>query len=152
MLSSSRFVVAVHVMTLLAMNAGKGPLCSSNIAESVETNPVVIRRLMSQLEAAGLVVSTSGRAGGFTLAKPANETDLAAIYNAVETQQVFRMHRESNEPECNVARAILCSLMPRLLEASKAMTDKLGHTKLSEIVPALGSMQKHHALQQLVVN
>lgn len=135
MLSSSRFVVAVHVMTLLAMNAGKGPLCSANIAHSVETNPVVIRRLMSQLEDAGLVTSTNGRAGGFTLTHPASETTLAAIYDAVENAQVFRMHRESTEPQCVVARAILCSLMPRLVEASKAMTEKLGHTLLSEIVP-----------------
>ena len=137
MLSSSRFVVASHVMTLLAMNAGKGPLCSSTIAHSVETNPVVIRRLMSELESAGLVASTSGRAGGFLLTKPANEISLASIYNAVEDEQMFRMHRESNEPGCEVARAILCALMPRLAEASKAMTEKLGGTMLNQIVPLM---------------
>jgi Rrf2 family protein len=137
MLSSSRFVVASHVMTLLAMNAGKGPLCSSTIAHSVETNPVVIRRLMSQLESAGLVASTSGRAGGFLLTKPANEISLASIYSAVEDEQVFRMHRESNEPGCETARAILCALMPRLAEASKAMTEKLGGTMLNQIVPLM---------------
>ena len=123
-------------MTLLALNTGKGPLCSSNIAESVETNPVVIRRLMAQLETGGLVTSTSGRAGGFMLSRPATQIDLAAIYNAVEDQQVFRMHRESSEPECEVARAILTALMPRLVEASTAMTQMLGRTRLSEIVPA----------------
>ena len=137
MLSSSRFVVASHVMTLLAMNAGKGPLCSSMIAESVETNPVVIRRLMSQLESAGLVASASGRSGGFLLSKPAHEISLAAIYGAVEDEQVFRMHRESNEPGCETARAILCALMPRLAEASKAMTEKLGGTMLNQIVPMI---------------
>ena len=124
-------------MTLLAMNAGKGPLCSSTIAHSVETNPVVIRRLMSELESAGLVASTSGRAGGFLLTKPANEISLASIYNAVEDEQMFRMHRESNEPGCEVARAILCALMPRLAEASKAMTEKLGGTMLNQIVPVM---------------
>ena len=124
-------------MTLLEMNAGKGPLCSSTIAHSVETNPVVIRRLMSQLESAGLVASTSGRAGGFLLTKPANEISLASIYSAVEDEQVFRMHRESDEPGCETARAILCALMPRLAEASKAMTEKLGSTMLNEIVPVI---------------
>jgi len=135
MLSSSRFVVAAHVMTLLALNAGKGPLCSASIAHSVETNPVVIRRLMSQLETAGLVTSTSGRAGGFLLSKPADQISLATIYHAVEDAQVFRMHRDSNEPECEVARQILTALMPRLAAASDAMTQKLGHTWLNEIVP-----------------
>ena len=124
-------------MTLLAMNAGKGPLCSSTIAHSVETNPVVIRRLMSELESAGLVASTSGRAGGFLLTKPASEISLASIYNAVEDEQVFRMHRESNEPGCEVARAILSALMPRLCEASRAMTEKLGGTMLNQIMPEI---------------
>ena len=63
MLSSSRFVVAVHVMSLLAHYGKNGPVCSAVIAKSVDTNPVVIRRLMSQLEGGGLVQSTSGRAG-----------------------------------------------------------------------------------------
>lgn len=44
MLSSSRFVVAVHAMSVLARFAGKGPVCSAAVAESVHTNPVVIRR------------------------------------------------------------------------------------------------------------
>ncbi len=137
MLSSSRFVVAVHVMTLLALNAGKGPVCSTSIAASVETNPVVIRRLMSQLESAELVISTSGRAGGFLLAKSANQISLAAIYQAVEDAQMFRMHRTNTEPACETARAILTNLMPHLTQASKAMTEKLGNTWLSEIVPRL---------------
>ena len=136
MLSSSRFVVAAHVMSLLALNAGKGPLCSTVIAQSVETNPVVIRRLMAQLEDAGLVSSASGRAGGFLLAKSAHDISLASIYQAVEDVQVFRLHRASADLECQTARAILTALMPRLAEASKAMTEKLGKTLLSEIVPS----------------
>ena len=86
---------------------------------------------------AGLVASASGRAGGFLLSKPANEISLASIYSAVEDEQMFRMHRESSEPECVVARAILCALMPRLAEASKAMTEQLGTTMLNQIVPVL---------------
>ena len=137
MLSSSRFIVAIHVLSMLAHKSDAGPLCSSVIAQSVDTNPVVIRRLMSQLESAGLVASASGRSGGFLLSKPAHEISLAAIYGAVKDEQVFRMHRESNEPGCETARAILCALMPRLAEASKAMTEKLGGTMLNQIVPMI---------------
>jgi len=90
---------------------------------------------MSQLEGANLITSTSGRAGGFLLARPAHHISLAEIYNAVEDAQVFRMHRESSEPECETARAILTMLMPRLAEASKAMTEKLARTWLHEIIP-----------------
>jgi len=135
MLSSSRFVVAVHVMSLLAHYGKKGPVCSAIIAKSVDTNPVVIRRLMSQLEAGALVHSTSGRAGGFVLAKPANEINLSEIYQAVEDEQVFRVHRNSENPECETARAIFRSLMPRLAIASKAMSNALAQTSLSDVVP-----------------
>ncbi len=50
MLSSSRFVVAIHALSLLARHGKAGPVCSSMIATSVQTNPVVIRRLMAELE------------------------------------------------------------------------------------------------------
>jgi predicted transcriptional regulator len=65
MLSSSRFVVAIHALSVLARSAGKGPVCSTAIAGSVHTNPVVIRRLMSELEKSAIVKSTAGRTGGF---------------------------------------------------------------------------------------
>ena len=135
MLSSSRFVVAVHVMSLLAHYGKNGPVCSGIIAKSVDTNPVVIRRLMSQLESKTLVVSTSGRAGGFVLGRPADEITLSQIYQAVEDEQVFRVHRCSENPHCDTARQIFKALMPKLAEASQAMTAALSRTKLSEIAP-----------------
>ena len=135
MLSSSRFVVAVHVMSLLAHYGKNGPVCSGIIAKSVDTNPVVIRRLMSQLEGSSLVVSTSGRAGGFVLARSAEEISLSEIYQAVEDEQVFRTHRNSQNPNCETAKQIFNALMPRLAEASKAMTHALSRTKLSDVAP-----------------
>jgi Rrf2 family protein len=141
MLSSSRFVVAVHVMSLLAHYGKKGPVCSSVIAKSVETNPVVIRRLMSQLESHGLVQSTSGRSGGFLLAKQATAISLAEIYQAVEDEQVFRVHRNSENPECETARAIFKALMPRLCEASRAMTQSLSQTYLSDLTTEVRQLE-----------
>ncbi len=135
MLSSSRFVVAVHVMSLLAHYGKNGPVCSAVIAKSVDTNPVVIRRLMSQLESNTLVVSSSGRMGGFVLARPATEITLSEIYQAVEDQQVFRVHRNSENPNCDTARQIFKALMPRLAEASQAMTKSLSQTRLSDVAP-----------------
>ena len=135
MLSSSRFVMAVHVLSLLAHYGKKGPVCSATIAKSVETNPVVIRRLMSQLEQAKLVSSVSGRAGGFMLASPPDQINLASVYQAVEDAQVFRFHKNSDSSECETARAIFKSLMPRLSEASRAMTETLAKTLLSDVVP-----------------
>ena len=72
MLSSSRFIVAIHALSVLARHANKGPVCSSTIATSVDTNPVVIRRLMAELEKAKLVRATAGRCGGVELERNAD--------------------------------------------------------------------------------
>ena len=78
MLSSSRFIVAVHAMSVLARFQGKGPVCSALVAQSVHTNPVVIRRLMTELERAGLVKSVAGRSGGFALNRDPGRITLAS--------------------------------------------------------------------------
>ena len=134
MLSSSRFAVAVHVLGLLSHYGEKGPVCSAVIAQSVDTNPVVIRRLMSQLESHGLVTSSTGRSGGFLLARPADQVTLCEIYQAVEDEQVFRVHKPGVDSECPLASSIMKNLMPKLAVASQAMTKSLSQTKLSEIM------------------
>ncbi len=137
MLSSSRFVVAVHVLSLLARAAGKGPLCSHVIAESVHTNPVVIRRLMSELEKAKLVRSTAGRAGGFELDRAASDVTLADIYGAVEDETVFRMHKLDPESECPVASQMRDVLVPKLRAAEIALTNSLQTTTLHDVSLAI---------------
>ncbi len=137
MLSSSRFVVAVHVLSLLARAVGKGPVCSHLIAESVHTNPVVIRRLMSELEKAKLVRSTAGRSGGFELDRPANEVSLADIYGAVEDETVFRMHKLDPESECPVATQMREVLVPKLRAAEIALTNSLQSTSLHDVSLAI---------------
>ncbi len=137
MLSSSRFVVAVHVLGLLFHYGNRGPVCSAVIAKSVNTNPVVIRRLMSQLECHKLVLSTTGRSGGFLLGRPAENISLADIYMAVEDEQFFRVHKSGNDTQCPISGAIMKALLPKLALASLAMTDALAHTTLNNIIYSL---------------
>ena len=137
MLSSSRFVVAIHALSVLARAAGKGPVCSNMIAQSVHTNPVVIRRLMSELEKAELVASTAGRSGGFTLARPAPQITLADVYKAVEDEAVFRMHKIDPAAECPVAAQLGKVLSPSLRAAESAMTSSLRLTTLDDVCRAI---------------
>jgi Rrf2 family protein len=136
MLSSSRFVVAIHALSVLARNVGKGPVCSNVIADSVHTNPVVIRRLMSELERSALVKSTAGRTGGFELARPAPAISLADVYSAVEDETVFRSHRINPDAECPVAKQLMSALSPSLRAAERALTQSLGLTSLDDVVRA----------------
>ena len=52
---STRFSDSIHILAFIDIYQGKIPLTSDNIASSVETSPVVVRRLMSQLRKAGLI-------------------------------------------------------------------------------------------------
>ena len=70
MAANSKFAVAVHALAVIAHHDEQRHT-SRAIAGSISTNPVVIRRLLSQLAKAGIVESTHGAKGGFTLAKPA---------------------------------------------------------------------------------
>jgi Rrf2 family protein len=134
MLSSSRFIVAIHALSVLARSTGKGPVCSNAIAESVHTNPVVIRRLMSELEKSSIVKSTAGRTGGFELARPAPAISLADVYLAVEDETVFRMHKMDPNAECPVAAQLKSVLLKPLKSAEQAMTNALGATSLHDVV------------------
>jgi Rrf2 family protein len=134
MLSSSRFVVAVHILSILAREAGRGPICSQEIAASVETNPVVIRRMMADLEKMKLVKATSGRSGGFQLAPSACQVTLADIYGAVEDKTIFRIHKLDPNNSCPTALAVLKSLEPKLRIAEAALTNALHTVTLRQIV------------------
>src|SRR4051812_11119881 len=104
MAANSQFAIAVHVLTILAKNRD-GNIKSDYIAGSVNTNPVVIRRLLCDLNQANLVVSQTGACGGTKLSKCPNEISLAEIYKAVSCGEVFALHRQTNE-DCSIGKNI----------------------------------------------
>ncbi|MEI8177214.1 Rrf2 family transcriptional regulator [Aestuariivirga sp.] len=137
MLSSSRFIVAVHAMSVLARCRGKGPVCSALVAESVHTNPVVIRRLMTELEKASLVKSVAGRAGGFELNKDPAQITLADVYFAVEDENVFRMHKTDPHSTCPVAAQLGQILTGPLRAAECALHSSLAKTSIRDVASAI---------------
>lgn len=131
-MQNSRFAVALHTLLLLATNT-QGPVSSDYIAGSVGTNPVLIRRLMGDLRAAGLVDSRAGAAGGFVLARPAERIGLDEIYGAVEADPLFSRHGNAN-PKCPIGRAV-GPLLDRVLgQAESAMLQSLKRTTLGDLI------------------
>ncbi|UXN00435.1 Rrf2 family transcriptional regulator [Xanthomonas hortorum pv. pelargonii] len=86
--TSTRFVVAVHILTALAVSDGK-PLRSEDLAYSANTGPVVVRSLLSRLAEAGLTRSQLGAGGGALLARQAKTIRLLDVYQAVEDTELF---------------------------------------------------------------
>lgn len=133
MLASSRFAVAIHALSVLAKNFGGAPICSSSMASSINTNPVVIRRLMGDLERAHLVLSTAGRSGGFLLGRSPDSISLADIYKAVEGAGIFKMHKVDPDSQCPIAKMISRIITGPLHDAETALERSLANTTLKDV-------------------
>ena len=129
---NTRFAVAVHVLTFLQTQGGE-PSTSELIASSVNTNPSLIRRLLSQLARAGLTASQMGTGGGALLARPADRITLLDVYRAVgEERDVIPLHRAPS-PQCPVGRHIHAVLEGRIEAAERALEGELARTTIAEL-------------------
>src|SRR3954449_8656854 len=96
---SSKLSVGIHMLTIFALKPGEA-LTSEFIACSVNTNPVVIRRLLGSLRDAGIVDSKTGVGGGWSLLVDPERLTLLDILRAVEPQnEIFALHRSEPNPE-----------------------------------------------------
>lgn len=139
--TSTRFAVAVHVLTALAVSDGK-PLRSEDIAYSANTGAVVIRGLLSRLNDAGLTRSQLGAGGGALLAKPAEKIRLLDVYESVEDTELFSVHRTPPCENCAVGGNILEAIRPTLSRARSALEDELGKTTIADIAAEVARLGK----------
>jgi Rrf2 family protein len=133
MAANSQFAIAVHVLTLLAKNFDER-VKSEDLAESVNTNPVVIRRLLSNLQEAGLVISQVGACGGTVLAKRPKDIRLSEIYRSLPCGEVFALHPKEPNQNCPIGRKMgdfLCGLQK---EIDKSIEDKLHQYTLRDVI------------------
>ena len=132
-MSNSQFAVAVHILAMLAKTDDEN-VKSECIAGSVNTNAVVIRRLLSQLSQANLVVSQTGSAGGTRLAKIPEEINLVEVFNAVSKGEIFALHPKTPNQDCPVGKnieSVLCGLQK---EIDTAIGEKLARYTLSDVI------------------
>lgn len=139
---SSRFSMAVHILSLASVSAA--PCTSEYIAGSINTNPVVVRRITGYLKKAGLVEVRPGT-GGTVLLKDADEITLLDIYRAVEAAgdgDLFHFHEHPN-PDCPVGASIESALRARMREAQRAMEQKLAGVTLKQLIGEMNGKAEH---------
>ncbi|TYP71245.1 Rrf2 family transcriptional regulator [Paenibacillus methanolicus] len=135
---NSRFAVAVHILTLLEY-ASDQRMSSEMIAGSVNTNPVVIRRIIGQLNRAGLIATSPGVAGA-SLTRNASAITLLDVYAAVQQENrddLFAIHDNPN-PACQVGRNIQGALERSFKEAQTAMEQELARTTIADLSARMG--------------
>ena len=133
---SSRFTIAVHILTCIEVLKDVMPLNSETIAGSVGVNPVNIRNIFRMLKKSGIITVLRGGNGGVGLAKPLDQITLLDVYKAVdsvEEGQLFHFHENPNA-NCLVGRNIHHVMDYRLAEIQSAMEQKMASMKLSDVV------------------
>ena len=134
---TSRFTMAVHTLLAIYVFRKEYKMTSDFIASSVNVNPVVIRRTLSSLKAAGIIDVKAG-CGGATPVKEADDITLYDIYSAVDCVEgdLFNFHENPN-PECPVGKNIHAVLDSHLADAQTALENELKSVTLADLMNQL---------------
>ena len=132
---TSKFTVAVHILTCIDIFDGQMRVTSDFLSGSTGVNAVIVRGVLGQLRNAGIVETRQG-SGGAHLAKALDEITLYDIYKAVDCvddEGLFHFHENPNA-ECPVGRNIHKAMDGRLEAAQAALENELKSTTLAQVV------------------
>ncbi|KGX85776.1 Rrf2 family transcriptional regulator [Pontibacillus litoralis] len=138
-MKNNRLAVSIHILSMAAIYK-REDLTSDYIASSVNTNAVVIRRLISQLKKAGLLHTERG-VPGILLTKKPNNISLLDIYYAIQaekTSSIFSTHENPN-PNCDIGAKIKATLEMSFERAQQAVERELSTQTLQDVIEDLFS-------------
>lgn len=130
-MNNTRFATAVHIMTLLAKSPQEW-LTSEWVAGSINVNPVIVRKEISVLKEAGLIISRQGKEGGSQIAKNADIITISEIYKAVKNTEVLGKKNQNPNPACSVGKEINVHLNTLFEETDRLVVNFLGDKSLQE--------------------
>ena len=116
----------MHIFTCVDTFGDKYKITSDFLAESINTNPVIIRKILTQLKNAGLITVARGT-GGITPTRPLREITFYDVYEAIEPLEngdLFNFHASPN-PNCPVGRNIHTLLDDKLKAIQLAMENEM---------------------------
>lgn len=140
---SSRFTIALHMLTCMEKFKEEYKITSDFLASSINVNPVIIRRILSQLKDAGLIEVKRGT-GGAAVIQPPEKITFLDVYRAVECIEentLFHFHENPN-PKCPVGRNIHSILDGKLIRVQEAMERELDAITLSDVIDDLSEILK----------
>lgn len=146
---STRFSDSIHILAFIETYRGKLPLSSENIASSIETSPVVVRRLMGKLRSTGLLNTVHGSADPKLTREP-KDISLYDVFLAVEDEQhLFTVDPKTN-PECVVGGNIQETLSNFYEQAETAAKAKLASITLQDVLNTILVKQTEKNPEKLI--
>lgn len=137
---STRTRYGARAMLDLALDYGKGPISSKEIAERQNLSQKYLENLMTTLRSAGLIRSVRGPQGGHVLASPPEEITLRAIFEALEGASGF-VECTTNPDLCERhADCLTQEVWAHMYEAAMAVLEK---TTLADLVRRSGERRSN---------
>jgi Rrf2 family protein len=130
---SVQFAVAPHIMAALGIYPG-GQIDSATLADSVNANPTFVRKSLSKLSKAGLVVTTRGPGGASVLSRPSRRITLLDIYRASGAPPAFAVHSYSVEKRCPVSCNLKQCMSAVLSQSQKSFEKSLEKITLADLI------------------
>jgi DNA-binding IscR family transcriptional regulator len=127
----SRLSGVLHV--LLHMAERSGPVTSDVLANAMQTNPVVVRRILAGLRDSGYIRSEKGHGGGWTLACDLTKTTLRDIYIALGCPSLLALGHRTQSPGCLVEQTVNTTLAQAFGAAEAMLLSRLGEVTLAEL-------------------
>lgn len=132
---SSRFTIAIHIFACMETFGEDHKITSDFLASSISVNPVIIRKILSQLRNAGLIEVARGT-GGTKATRPIDEITFYDVYMAVdllEEGELFHFHENPN-PACPVGKNIHIALDDKLMHIQNAMENEMKKYTIADVV------------------
>lgn len=123
---------AVHILAYIEIYH-EGDLSSTAIAQSIESNPGLVRRLMAALRSAGLLATQQGTATP-TLTRAPAAISLLDIYRAVEPDATLLHVDDKTNPQCIVGGNIQDTLRAAYDQVQRAAEDQLAVITLASLI------------------
>jgi DNA-binding IscR family transcriptional regulator len=139
MSANSRLTTAVHALCWLelARRGGRPALTSAEIADSLASHPVLVRRTLAPLRDHGLLeVTGRGPGAGWRLTRPAADLTLADLHSALEERAPFDLHPHEPKQTCPVGYGIRPVLGDVYAEIQSAIRTTLATRTIADILDA----------------
>jgi len=140
---SSRFTIALHIFTCVETFKNDYKITSDFLAGSINTNPVIIRKILTQLKNAGLITVARGT-GGISPTRPLKEISFYDVYQAIEPLEngdLFNFHSSPN-PQCPVGKNIHALLDDKLKTIQLAMENEMKKYTLDDLKTGMQELLK----------
>ena len=142
---SSRFTIALHILTCIEEFKNDYKITSDFLSSSINVNPVVIRRILQKLKSAGIITVARGNVGSMEINKDLKDITFYDVYKAVDCvddEGLFHFHENPN-PVCPVGRNIHNVLDKRLDAIQQAMENEMKKSTLADVINETSQLIKN---------